>query len=192
MRTFNALWRYNVSRVCRVAALVALITLAFGLGGCGGDGVITFTVTKDSDEQVVEGSNNPIDDFVPFDSPFSFNINLEQQLQKRDAKGAKRVELRGLKMLVTETKMPAGDTDNFDFLDSIEFYVDSENQERQRLAWLTDVPQGKQTLDLNVDDSINLKPYIEEGMSLKTSAEGTPPDDDTSIKGEVTIWVKAL
>jgi len=175
----------------RLIGLLLIAALPLGVAGCNG-GVITFTVTEESDEHVVEGSDNPLEDFVAFDKPFTFDINLEQKLEKRDADGAKEIRLRELEMEVTDSKSSEGDTDNFDFLDSIEFYVNSENQDRKRVAWLDDVPTGRQTLTLNTDESINLKPYIEEGMTLESEADAEQPDDDTSIKGIVTLWIRAL
>ncbi|MFB6374289.1 MAG: hypothetical protein ABEN55_14510 [Bradymonadaceae bacterium] len=166
----------------RLVGVVVILLLALGLSSCGG-GIITFSFTEESDEQVVEGQSLPGPDLLQ--EPLSFNINLEKKLEKRDAKGAKRVELRDLKLKITDTEMQGDDTDNFNFLDSIEFRVASDSQPNKKIAWLDSVPKGKQTLSLNVDSSINLKPYIEDGMTLKTNAEG-------SLKGAATIWVKAL
>ena len=179
-----------MQKLYQFVGLAALVTLTATALGC--NGVITFTIDEESGEQTVEGSSNPLDSFIPFDSPFSFNVNLEQQLEKRDAKGAKEVRLETLDLVVTDTEMQGDDTDNFDFLDSITFYVDADGLERRKLAWRDSVPEGKQRLSMQVDDSIDLKPYVEKGMTLETDAEASPPEDDTSIKGEITIWVKAL
>jgi hypothetical protein len=166
------------------AALSMLVSAA-----CSG--VFSFTFTQESNKQTVEGGN-PVENLVNSFSPFNFEINLDRQLEKRDADGAKEVNLQNLRLVVTNTDEHEEGEPNFDFLDSITFYANSENQDRKKLAWREQVPEGKQKLSFEVDSSINLKPYIKDGMTLETEAEGNRPEQDTTIKGVMTLEVRAL
>ncbi|MGM0558006.1 MAG: hypothetical protein ACQEVA_16595 [Myxococcota bacterium] len=173
--------------------LLGLLTLALTSLGCGGGGIGSFTFTEDSQEVTVEGAGT-LGGVLPDEalSVFKLNVDLEQELEKRDAKGAKAVYLTDLQMQITDTEQPEGDTDNFDFLDAITIDVAADGQETRQLATLDPVPTGQTTITLDVDDGIDLKPYIEAGMNLDTNASGSRPADDTSLKVVATIRVKVL
>lgn len=176
-----------------IRTLCLLLTLALVSLGCGDGGIGSFTFTEDSQETTVEGAGM-LGGVLP-DSAidvFKLNINLEQELEKRDAKGAKAVYLTELELRITDTEEPEGDTDNFDFLDSITIDVAADDLESRQLATLDPVPEGERSVFLNVDDEIDLKPYIEAGMQLDTNASGSRPADDTSLKVVATIRVKVL
>lgn len=175
----------------QTATIIILLGMGLLLSACG-DGLGSFTFTEDSQEVVVEGS--ALGGVLPESalSLITLNVNLDQELEKRDAKQAKAVYLTGLDLQVTDTEQPEGDTDNFNFLNSITVYVNAEGQERQQLATREPVPEGQQSVALEVDDSIDLKPYIEAGMQLETDASGSQPADDTSVKVVATIRVRVL
>ena len=180
----------SLSATIAVALLAS--TGALLLTGCN-DHLVTFTFEEKSQEQVVEGRTLPNPDIIqlPYD-PFTFDIDLEKQLEKRDTGPAKKVFLKGLKFKVTDTKMQGGDSDDFDFLESITFRADAEGKKEKKVAWKNEVPDGKQSFKLQVDDSVNLKPYVEKGMKLKTEASGKKPEDDTSMRAIIPLQVKAL
>ena len=175
-----------------VLIAVVLFVLPFGLLGCG-DGLGSFSFTEESGETVVEGEG-ALGSVLPNGAldVFRLDINLEQELEKRDAKGAKAVYLTDLELQITDTEQPSGDSDNFDFLDSITIDVAADGQETRQLAVLDPVPEGQTTVALDVDDTIDLKPYIESGMRLETNASGNRPEDDTSLKVVATIRVQVL
>jgi hypothetical protein len=54
------------------------------------------------------------------------------------------------------------------------------------------VPEGQTSLDLETDDTIDLKPYAQEGIVITTAGEGTVPQDDVSVIGTVTVEVQTL
>jgi hypothetical protein len=173
--------------------LLALLVSTFAATGCGDNGLGSFTFTEDSQEVTVQGAGT-LGGVLPDEalSVFKLNINLEQELEERDAKGAKAVYLTDLKMQITDTEQPEGDSDNFDFLDAITINVTADGQQARQLATLDPVPDGQSTISLNVDDDIDLKPYIEAGMNLQTDASGSRPADDTSLKVIATIRVRVL
>ena len=168
---------------------LALLSTLLLSGGCG-DGLTSFTITEESGEQVIEGGTfNQIVD-LPF-NPFTFEVNLEQELQKRDAGPAKGVYLKGLELQVTDTEEPEGDSDDLGFLKNMTLYVSAEGESRQKIAWKDSIP-AEASFQFETDDQLNLKPYIEKGMKLETEAEGNRPDDATSIKALITLRIRAL
>ena len=76
-------------------------------------------------------------------------------------------------------------------MESITLYANADGEERQRIAWKDPVPE-KDEFSFQTDPNVNLKPYIEKGMKLETEASGNRPDDDTSMKAEITLRVKTL
>lgn len=176
----------------RLLAILTVALVGLAASGCG-DSLASFTFTEDSQEVVVQGSalgQLPVDN--PFGEALKLNINLDQQLEAHDATGASGVFLQGLELRITDTKQPEGDTDNFDFLDSLKIYASADGMDRKLVAEISDVPQGKQKISLDTKDNVDLKPYVEKGMKLAAEAQGSPPDDDTSLKAVATVRVEIL
>jgi hypothetical protein len=88
--------------------------------------------------------------------------------------------------------MSGDDTDNFNFLDKLEIHANADGLDKKLVAIIEDVPQDVQSISLNTEDNVNLKPYVEQGMRLEASAEGNVPDDDTSLEAVATIRVEVL
>lgn len=178
--------------------LLLLFVVAFVAGCQSCAGVGAFTVTRETAEVTVEGQANPLNDLLPVEviPEMALDFDLQNQLEKNDAKGAKAVRLTDLVLKTTDTSLEEGDEDNFDFLNKIEFYVESadENSDLQKklIASMDPVPEGKTELQLDTDESINLKPYAQEGIVLTTAGEGSVPSDDVSIVGVVTVKVETL
>ncbi|MFW6054034.1 MAG: hypothetical protein ACOC9J_04405 [Persicimonas sp.] len=169
-----------------ILAVVCLASLLFG-SGCGDLGSFTFTET--SQEVTVQGSGLsqlPVDN--PFGEALRLNIDLDQELEKQDAEGAEAVYLEGLDLRITEDS----DGRDFDFLDQLTFYANADGLDKRQVAIIEDVPSGQSRISLDTDDSVNLKPYIEEGMRLEAEAEGSVPDDDTTLEAIAAIRVKVL
>lgn len=166
-------------------ALLAALGLLLLHSACSGIG--SFTIERQSDEKTVEGSlAGQLGNASPFANPFQFNINLERELEKRDADGAKRVALDDLVFTVTD------DSDNFDFLDTIEVFADADGLDRKRIAWKDPVPEGKKEFSFEVDDGVNLKPYVEKGMKLQSEVEGSRPPEDRSFKAIIRLRIDTL
>ncbi len=175
------------------------IVLAFVLTGCSTcTGVGDFTVTRETGESIVAGSTSPLNDLLPVKviPDLDLDFDLEAELARQDAKGAKEVHLNGLVLQITDTRRPDGDEDDFDFLDRIEFRVASADPgsdlEEVVIANLESIPEGVDELELETDSEIDLKPYAEEGIVLTTSGAGSVPPDDVSVRGIVTIEVETL
>ena len=159
-------------------------------------GVGDFEVTRETAEVVIDGTNNPLNNLLPIKviPDLELEFDLDSELEKQNAKGARRVHLTGLVLRITDTRRPAGDEDDFDFLDRIEFYVSSvdESLPERLLASMDPVPSGREEIELDTDAELDLKPYAEAGIILTTKGKGSVPPDDVSVIGVVTIEVETL
>ncbi|MFU8806259.1 MAG: hypothetical protein ACNA8W_20780 [Bradymonadaceae bacterium] len=163
--------------------ILGLIGLTFT--ACGNLG--SFSMTEESDEIVVPGQAmgllGGLADLFPTTIPME--IDLDQQLQARDAGPAKSVFLTEIEFVITESKDPNG-TNNFDFIDRVNIEIESRGSgsdlPRKRLAWNDSVQEGQRSFFLDIDGDVDLKPYIEEGLRLRSSANGSAPRNDVSFK----------
>ena len=175
--------------------LMMIVLIAAFAASCSDVG--NFTVEQSTGEVRVEGSNSPINDVLPDNvlPPLGLDFDLQSELEERDADGADGVYLDALTLTVTDTaKADENDEDNFDFLNSVEFFVESRKQgtelDRVLVGSIDPVPAGREILDVDVDNSINLKPYAQEGMRITTRGNGSVPPDDVTIAGDVVIEVE--
>lgn len=80
-----------------------------------------------------------------------------------------KVESISLKQLELAVKLP--NTGNFDFLKSIEVYINADDIQEQKIAWKEDIPNGSgKNIRLDVSGT-DLKPYIlkeDFGLRIRT------------------------
>lgn len=92
-----------------------------------------------------------------------------------------------LDSLTLTVSAPAGG--DFDFLESIAFFVEAEGEERVEIARLSPVPDGQTSLDVPVAD-VELLPYaVAESMTVTTEATGSAPDEDTTVDAHLVFDV---
>ena len=170
----------------------------FALGAlASGCSVLDFDIERDIPEQRVAGS--PIAGVLGtliMDGGIPLEIDLEGETGRRDTGPADAVRLTDFTLAITGTARPAGDSDDFDFLDRVEIFCESTmtgtRLSRVKIAELTTVPSGVTELDLDVFRTVNLKPYVEEGARITSSAAGTVPPDDVTFDGHLVILVETL
>jgi hypothetical protein len=176
-------------------AFLALSSLA--LAGCIFDTgrLGSFTLGYAIAEQTIEGS--PLGGLLGGfgDVPIPLDIDLAAETAARDTGPAQHVYLQSLTLSITPTSEPAGDTDDFDFLDTIDIYAEStmsgSSLQRVRVATLDPVPEGARTITLQ-PEGVDLIEYVREGALLTASATGTQPSDDVSIDGSIVVRVDVL
>src|SRR5438132_3665295 len=156
------------------------------VAGCG---LIPFDVDQDIPEQRIAG--NPLGGILPsfLSAPVPLMIDLKAETQKRDTVPAKSANLKALRFAATPHASPSG---NFDFLDEIHIYIDSQNQAslgKKEIARLSPVPKGQTTIELQVIDGVDLLPYINAGAEISAAASGRQPTMDFTYDGHVTITV---
>ncbi len=182
----------------RTSSFSLALLAATALSACGDDGLVNFTFTEESEEAIVEGRpavpiDLPLGDFFP---SMKLDVDLQEELSSRDTGPAKGVFLNKLSMEITDTKKAVNDEDDFDFIDTIDVFVESSKSgstlERTKIASLANVPDGQTEVDFTVEDGFNLKPYVDEGIRLTIEGTGEQPEDDTSLKSIVEMRVSLL
>ena len=94
-----------------------------------------------------------------------------------------RARLQELKLTITAPK-----EQNFDFLQSITFFVEAPGLEKKRLAH-RDVPRGARAFTCLIDD-VELAPYVRaDRMTITTTVNGHRPGADTTLQADLTINV---
>jgi hypothetical protein len=173
-------------------SLLGALASAVVLSGCGG--LDLFAIEAPIEEQTVMGS--PVGGALGTVVDIPLNVNLEQETEARDAGPVDAVTLTSLTLRITETEEPEGDDDDFDFLDAADVFVESRQAgselPRERVAQLDPVPDGQRTIAFETFEDVNLKPYIEQGAKLTSSASGSAPPDDVSFAGMAVLQVEVL
>jgi hypothetical protein len=179
------------------ALLLSALLLLTACGGTGGLG--SFTITEESQESVVEGRGGgilgmlPLNNFFP---PLKLDFDLQAELESRDVGPAQAIYLERMRIVTTPTEQPAGDTDNFDFVEEVTVFVESNKSnstlKKVQIAEIKMVPQSATTMEFKVDSSVNLKPYVEEGIRLTTQGKGDQPPDNVSLKAILDLNIDLL
>lgn len=166
--------------------------LALSITGCfGGTGILSFPIERSIDEQLVQGS--PLAAIFPFAIPM--NVDLASETSARGTGPANHVYLRSLVLDVTSTAEPDGDTDDFDFLTSVDIFIESTKAgstlPRVRIAHISNVPRDAKHISF-VSDRVDLIDYVNEGARLTSEADGSVPPDDVTFDGEIALSVEVL
>lgn len=170
------------------ASLVLVALAACGLAN-------PYTITEPVPEQRVEGS--PLGALLPgVEVPIPLEVDLAAEAEAMNAGPVQTVTLEAVRLDITTTEEPAGDSDDWDFVDSIVVHVESRAADsslpRVEVARLDPTPDGVRTLELDTDTSVNLRAYVEEGARLVATVRGRAPADDVSYAGQVTLGLKFL
>ncbi len=160
-------------------------------------GIISFDLEQPIKEVTVKGVDltNPSMDANTLFPPMSMNLDLDKEIAARDTGPAKSAHLKELTLEITNTaKNGASDEDSFDFFKELHIVINGKNGSNlppKKIAWIKDFSPKSTTLNLTVDDSIDLLPYINEGGKISCEAGGLfPPQDNVSYKGNITITIK--
>jgi hypothetical protein len=79
---------------------------------------------------------------------------------------------------------------NFDFIQSLHFFVKAEGLDKIPIGSMEMVPKGKRELNLDIDNGSELKPYVTApSMQILSEVEGSLPDQETVIAAAVVLDV---
>ena len=173
------------SRHLFVAPLLALV----GLAGCG---ITDFDIDQDLVEQRIEGSllGGPL--AAVFAIPL--NLDLQADIAAHDTGPIDSVTLSSLTLTITGTARTDGDADDWSFVDRIDVYVKptaGSSLMRRRIATVSN-PGPVTALHFDVDDGVDLQPYVEQGATIDTEGSGTEPPDDVTFDGRAVFTVHPL
>lgn len=181
----NNRWRW----LAPVAALT--LSLAPFLGGCG---LIEFDLNEKIPEQRIQGSvlASVLPSFLPTSIPLTLDV---QAASKAMGTGpVTSASLKSLSFSITATAMPSGDSDDFDFVRTLDVFIESRKQgsslQKVKIADLPSHGSGEKQLNLHTYGDVNLLPYINEGCQISATATGTTPPDDVSFDGQVVVRAK--
>lgn len=149
---------------------------------------IGFDIPYDIPQQTVPGdavshaagtvlSGTPVD-------PFALDINLQQDEQAHNVSVVSHVYLTSLEFDIT-----SGGGDCFDFVQSVSISVESTKPGTtlEPAVIATGSSPGCVQRFALTPTSVDLKPYIDEGASVTSSAKGVPPDHDETFDGSLVL-----
>lgn len=142
-----------------------LALVAFAATSCDTiDDLLTFYINEE--ETIVVESNFPVG-LVAFD-PITVPTNSEETFKnnKTRAELVKDVTLNKLTLTIADTAKSA----DFDFLKTIEIYIEAEGLDEVRIAYLEEVPLDVKTLNMSLTNA-KLDEYIKkDSYTIRTSA----------------------
>jgi len=173
------------SRWARLLGVIGLTVVAVAFA-CGGLDLVTVSHDQDLPMPAALQGQPLVDEVVT--APEGFDPLATPEMEKYGgtaaAIGEANLELATLEIIEG--------ADNLDWLDSIQFYVKTENHDPVLLAEETDVPGGVQWIDLTVDGGVDLTDLVDDGELIPEMViSGTGPDTNTilNVAFEISLGV---
>ena len=92
---------------------------------------------------------------------------------------------------LTALTLSTPDGDDLAFLESLTFLVESPGLPSVRIAYADAFPEGVTSLPLKLE-GVDLTAYVvAESMTITTVAEGTLPEEDTTVDADMTLAIEA-
>ena len=152
--------------------------------GCG---ITDFDVEQPVPRQTIEGSGIPAPLAAIF--PLPLTLDLESKIKAKDTGPIDSVTLSSLTLQITSSGA------DWSFVTSIEVFVESTSSgtalPKVKIASVSS-PGAVRTLTFNVEKSVNLKPYIDEGSQVDSNGSGTQPTRDVTFDGKGVFTVHPL
>jgi len=113
-------------------------------------------------------------------------IDFTQEFKNQ---GVSKDDVDSVRLSSMTLSIEAPPTGNFDFLQRIEFFAESDGLPKVSIASIETVPAGSKTLNLVVTNA-ELKPYVvAPSMRITSQVKGSRPDEDTTVKAEAVLDV---
>jgi len=146
-----------------------------------------FDLDRPVPEQALVGST--VRAPLPPAFPLALSLDLSTNLA-RYPRGVE-VKLDTLTLTITDAKRPAGDADDFAFVDTLRVYVTGSTLPRVEIAHARQ-HGATQTLEFGVADDLDLAPYVREATKVDAVGSGTLPSDDISFDGRIVFRVHPM
>jgi hypothetical protein len=177
---------YALSQM-RTPSLMILVALGTGCG------VADFDIDQPIIEQRVTGSPLPGPLAVLFPLPLS--IDISSKIKEMETGPIDSVTISSLALTITATAQPAGDTDDWSFVEAIHVFVksskDGSTLPRVEIASVTN-PGAVTTMEFKVEGDVDINPYVNEGSVVEADSSGTVPQDDVTYDGKAVFTVHPL
>lgn len=184
-------------------ALLATTVVALALAGCEGTTLGHFDVDEPLPETRVEG--RAAVSFLPvLLPPISMDVSSSQEFQQQEYDYLTSIQVDSLTLAVTESSTQSsvdsledGVDDNFDFLSSVEIYIQAEiNDVSERLLIGSieeadvQLSESRQLISFTMTGADILQ-FVEadEGYEVQIQASGDAPPDAVIFDGEVVYRV---
>lgn len=123
-----------------------------------------------------------------FDGFASFDISQSSEFKNKNTE-KDRIETAKVKSITMKITGP--ETQKFDFLEEITFFIEAPGQTKKRIG-TKKVPKGLKTFTLDLD-SLDLTPYLKaDSVKITTDAKGKRPENDTTIQALIVLSIKAV
>lgn len=167
----------------RTALFVFVIPIAITCGGLD-----NFIIEENSRAIIERGSLLEMFAGAAGFSEFAtLDITQNQSLANQ---GVERSQIDSVKIqTITMTVVDPPSGQDFTFLDSIEFYVESPDLPRITIATGGPFEAGATTVELSIPDEDLADYAASPSMNITTSARGRRPDQDTTIDAKITLDV---
>ena len=122
--------------------------------------------------------------FAGFDG---FDISESQEFRNQ---GYTKDDVDSVRIASFTLTVAAPASGNFDFLQRIAFSVEAEGLPSLEIARLDPVPDGQSVIELEVDSSVDLQPYVvAPSMTITTASTGTRPPQETTVEANAVFAV---
>ena len=165
-----------------------VVCISICCGGCSSL-PMTFDVTQRAETTIQKGT--VLEQIVGSLGFGQFtNLDLSQSQEFKSNNVQKRHVANG-RVKVLQLRITAPEGQDFDFLESISFFVEAPGLERKRIAH-RQVPRDARSFQCKVDD-VDLAPYVRaESMTVTTDVRGRRPESDTTIDAKLVLTVSTV
>lgn len=160
------------------------------LAGCG---VTNFNVEQDIEEQTIPGSALP--DVLGQFFEFPLELDIRAEIEAMETGPINAVYLKALTLTITDTAVPGGDSDDWDFVRTIDVFIastaDGSALPMVKVATVAN-PGAVQVMRFVAVGGVNLLPYVNEGSEMTAEADADAPPDDVTYVGNAVFEVQPL
>ncbi len=177
------------------------------LCGCG---LISFPVTTDPETSTVDGQAlcpdvdivsvlpdalaQPVKDLVAllvqgaFDS---LGSEITSEIEARDTGPVSKITMKSVTLEQDPTPAGATVTNSMGFMSALTVHLEAVGEfPAIEVAWADDIPEDATIIEMTVDDSIDINPYIEQGAEVRvTPSLRTCPREDVRITTTMRVLV---
>ncbi len=171
----------------RMVGVVAVLLLGSSIMGCSALPIF-FDVHSEGKTTIQKGTLlEQLSAGFGFEGFSSFDIAETQEFKNNNTQKnlVKEAKVKTLTMKIT-----GPDSQNFDFLEEISFFVEAPGQTKKRIATKA-VPRGVKEFTLDLD-AVDLTPFIKaDSIVITTEAKGKRPENDTTVQAILVITIGA-
>lgn len=120
----------------------------------------------------------------------NLDLSQSQEFQNRDVQ-RRHVASATVEALELRIVPPTSEGQDFDFLESISFFIEAPGLEKKRIAH-KQVPRDSRSFKCELD-SVELAPYVRaERMTVTTTVKGRRPENDTTLEARLVIAISTV